>query len=218
MKLFPEFIIDEGDCGTFVFQFETNLLEDYFDLFKELMDRQFSSLDIKVDSIDRNSSNSVSIKIDARKLNDSPFSKLKDTIEAAERDGDLDGSVDYRLSAGPKMNSIFLKISIFIETALNSRQRSTEIIPLEGYSFDNLRKEIIEAIKDKRNFYIVKDYSEFLAAGDNSKDLFNRFVYNQYKIKYGTREYADVALMIHEGREKELIENYKDKLVKENWV
>jgi hypothetical protein len=45
-----------------------------------------------------------------------------------------------------------------------------------------------------------------------------KYEFNQYPVKYGTDEYADIVLLIKSGNLKELQATYKDKLKFTSWT
>lgn len=106
-------------------------------------------------------------------------------------------------------------ISKFAELASKEKTKTTEFLPLEGYDIEKMKEDIINAIRNKRNFLIIDSYDSYLSNQNKMDEM--EIVYNQYAIEFGTDEYADVALMIYEGNLETLRATYKDKLVTTSW-
>lgn len=125
---------------------------------------------------------------------------------------------------GRKMGKIYETIGKFVNTALNKELKKIEFLPLNGYPIEDLKKDVENAIKNKRNFCIIENYSDYLemrnggseGTGKNKEDT--KFYFNQLHMEYGTSEYSDVALSIMSGKLKELQENLIPKMKKINWI
>lgn len=101
-----------------------------------------------------------------------------------------------------------------VNDALRYKVRHTEFIPLTGYPLEDLQADVKNAISNKRNFCILRDYQEYLdSAGSN-----NVYRYNQYYVNYGTPEYADIAISIINGEMDELIKQIGPKIKFQDWV
>lgn len=92
-------------------------------------------------------------------------------------------------------------ISKFINCGLRKTLKNMEFLPLNNYDLSGLQDDIKAAIENKRNFCILRDYNEYLKMSEERK-----YQFTQKIIKYGTSEYADVALLIHSGKLDELRE------------
>lgn len=99
----------------------------------------------------------------------------------------------------------------FEEAALRKELKSTEFIPLDGYSYDNLSNEIKGCVAGKRKLCIIKNFDEYLNRN-------NQYMYHQHVIEYGTQEYYDTVVLIYEKKFDELKAKYADKLVLESWI
>lgn len=112
------------------------------------------------------------------------------------------------------LDSIYKAIDSFVNACLRHKLRTTEFLPIGGkdYSVENLQSDVKRAISMKSNFCLINTYKEFL---DNEKT--QKYIYNQYFIKYGTDEYSDVAIDIMGGDLKSVQKKYKSKLKLTNW-
>ena len=113
---------------------------------------------------------------------------------------------------GDSMNVFQEIINSFLECALKKELRTTEFIPLHGYSKEELQKDIQGAVKNKRKLCVIKDFSEYKAMSDEKK-----YVFHQYIIEYGTHEYSEASILLFNGDLKKLQEMYEKKLVLEDW-
>lgn len=119
-----------------------------------------------------------------------------------------------RMTGIPKdlLNNITFVIEDFKNSALEKELKTTEFIPLTGYPVEKLKADIMEAIKNKRNFCLIEKYSDY-------KKFFNHEVtkLRQYKVLYPSNDYSEVALSIYEGDLKSLREQYIPKLEEVDW-
>lgn len=106
-------------------------------------------------------------------------------------------------------------ISKFAELASKEKTKTTEFLPLEGYDIEKMKEDVVNAIRNKRNFLIIDSYDSYLSSQSKVDEM--EIVYNQYAVEFGTDEYADVALLIYEGDLETLRATYKDKLVTTSW-
>jgi hypothetical protein len=118
-------------------------------------------------------------------------------------------------------NEFLTFVEAFTSRAIESMLRSSEFIPLSGYSFSNLKKEVVEALKANRKFIIIKDYDQYLGmkpSGTNSGFNFDIKVIDP---KENRDEYAEVYCILQKNTPKQaqkiLKERYKDQLQRENW-
>ena len=109
-----------------------------------------------------------------------------------------------------KLNKI---INTFVNSGLKKELKTTEFIPLEGYSVSNMQDEILKAVEGKRKLCIIKDYQEYLDGGIEK----GSYRFNQYMIEYGTDEYYDAVILISGGDFDTLRKMYAPKLKEENW-
>lgn len=108
----------------------------------------------------------------------------------------------------------------FEQLAFEKERNNLEFIPLSGYSADNLSVEIKDTVEKKRSLLIIKSYKEFLRSNSsNSKvNIEDKFVFNQYRIEYGTKEYFDAVLMIYNKDLSGLRKTYAKKLKETKWL
>lgn len=185
------------DNNKIVFIFETNLLNRYFPNLKGLVE---NDKDVPSDTeVEQRNSNTALISF-------SPGPESGNNIQK-------DGGGQYRVAIDSrKVDSINRVLSKFTRCALKKELMSTEFIPLEGYSEENMKSEIIEAVKGKRKLCILKDYNEYLSMQE--KDL---YIFHQHILEYGTDEYVNAVLYIRNGNIQKLRELYGDKLVLTDW-
>lgn len=106
-------------------------------------------------------------------------------------------------------------INSFIKESVSKKILSTEFIPLDGYPVSDIEKDIVEALKNKRDLCIIKDYDEFLS--NRNRD--NAYIkYTQRVLKYRTVEYSRAIVMIRSGEFEEFKKMYKDRLVLNEWI
>ena len=113
---------------------------------------------------------------------------------------------------GSGVTSLFKVLNSFVNSAIKKELKITEFIPLSGYPIEDLQKDIVAAVKGKRNLCIIGEYSEYL-----ERQKSGVFSYHQYMIDHGTEEYVDVAILIKEGKLDELRKLYQPKLVYTEW-
>lgn len=95
-----------------------------------------------------------------------------------------------------KLNDVINK---FVNCGLRKTLKTVEFLPLNNYELSGLQEDIKSAIENKRNFCILRDYKEYQKMSEERK-----YQFTQKLIKYGTSEYADVALLINSGKMDEL--------------
>lgn len=103
-------------------------------------------------------------------------------------------------------------IENFAGTALRYELEHTEFIPINGYPIENLQKDILESVKNKRNLCVIRSYDEYLKMEKEQK-----YQFNQVYLNYGTQEWADLVLMIQEGDLDEIRKVYSSKLEFTEW-
>lgn len=100
----------------------------------------------------------------------------------------------------------------FTNNSLGHKMKITEFIPLSGYPIEKLQEEIVDAVKEKRNLCIIKDYQEYLRSNTDK-----RFVYTQKDLFYGTLEYSKAVILIWRGDLEKLVKRYKSSLIVKDW-
>lgn len=188
------------DNNKVVFILETNLLIRYFPNLKGLVE---NDKDVPSDiEVEQRNSNTALIS----------FSPGPESGSSVQKMGDKDSS-SYRIAIDSrKVESINRVLNKFTRCALKKELMSTEFVPLQGYPEENLKEEIVEALKGKRKLCILKDYDEYLSMQEKEQYLFHQCI-----LEYGTNEYVDAILYIRNGNMKKLRELYNDKLVLTDW-
>ena len=144
--------------------------------------------------------------------------KYKDSLQGLKikKETDNKASLYFAPMVNPqkdvitKLNKI---LNTFVNSGLKKELKTTEFIPLEGYSISNMQDEILNAVKGKRKLCIIKDYQEFLDSGTKK----GNYMFHQYMIEYGTDEYYNAVILISGGDFDTLTKMYKPKLKLESW-
>lgn len=110
------------------------------------------------------------------------------------------------------LNNITFIIDDFKNSALEEELKTTEFIPLNGYPVEKLKADMMEAIKNKRNFCLIEKYSDYKKFSNHEITKLR-----QYKVLYPSNDYSEVALSIYEGNLKNLREQYIPKLEEVDW-
>lgn len=187
------------DNNKVVFIFETNLLNRYFPNLKGLVE---NDKDVPSD-----------IEVEQRNSNTALISFSPGPESGNVQKTESNGGGAYRIAIDSrKVESINKVLNKFTRCALKKELSTTEFVPLTGYPEENLKEEIIGALKGKRKLCILRDYDEYLNMQD--KEL---YVFHQYILEYGTNEYVDAVLYIRNGKLSKLRELYSDRLVLTDW-
>lgn len=109
-----------------------------------------------------------------------------------------------------KLNDV---INRFVNCGLRKILKTTEFLPLNNYELSNLQSDLKDAIANKRNFCILRDYNEYLEMSKKK-----RYQFTQKIVKYGTSEYSDVAILINSGKLDELREWLDPQLSFCEWI
>lgn len=115
-------------------------------------------------------------------------------------------------------------VGSFTSRAVEIMLKNSEFIPLDGYSFKNLKKEVVEALKANRKFIIIKDYDQYLnmeePGNSNTSARFN-FDIKVIDPLENRDEYAEIYCVLQKNTPKQaqkiLTEKYKDQLQREDW-
>ena len=124
---------------------------------------------------------------------------------------------DTKAAVSVDMGNLSYIINEAVKDALRYKVRHTEFLPLSGYPLEDLQIDVKNAISNKRNFCILRDYQEYLDSG-SSKDSISKYRFNQYYVNYGTSEYSDIAISIINGEMEELINQNSPKIEFQDWV
>ena len=196
------------ESNVFTLEFSSDLVRDYFNNLRGmLLDKKdvLNNLEITRKSGD---TAKISFKVSREEM--SSMSKKTSTINSILDDknipeeikssmmdyiGDKDMevsviSVDGSDTSNPlgKVNHV---INSFISSALKDRLKSTEFLPIANYPVENLKEDVLNALRGKRNLCIIDDFENY-----KNQTTQNTYFFNQYIAKYGTSEYADVVLML----------------------
>lgn len=112
------------------------------------------------------------------------------------------------------VNKIENIVSMFVRSGIRKELKTTEFIPLYGYSIENLSKEIIQAYKNGRNYCIVKDYDEYLNMVEKNEYKFHQYVLSK---ELNKKDYMDVTLLIYNKNIEEVRNKFEKKLKLKNW-
>lgn len=177
----------------------TNLFNKYYTNFNGLIKLKLNNREIPINTEIKRLSNTEA-QISFPLPNDSRIEKVDDT----------------KLKVGINFNAIksfFVTIDKFVISALKAEFSSVEFLPIDetDYSLENLKSDVKEAIKNKRNFVLLHTHKEFLEGSsisnyksDNTKK--KTIKYNQVYISYkdDASDYSNIALMILNGQMNEL--------------
>lgn len=186
--------IYDANSKQMVIEFNNNLIENHFEILKECVE-------------ENKSMGSLPSDLEVKKVSDyrciiSFHIDIPDT-----KDGERIGRLPKNMTE--KISSVIEK---FREKAIKKEFMTTEFIPLNGYPLEELKKDIKEAIKNKRNFCVIDKYSDYLKFynGEITK-------LKQKKLYFLSNEYSDAAIYIYEGNMKKLKEIYKNQLEFVDW-
>lgn len=190
MRVTPDF---NSQTLTMTLTVESSLMNKYFANFKGMVMKQNSISGLEVN---QKSKNAATIT----------FPLPKDSMPKP-----FGGMMSISLNGNDlaQLKSVFDEFEVI---ARNRERRNIEFIPLDGYSFDEMSEEIKEAVTNKKDLMIIKDFSEFQKSEKTGKCNFN-----QYRLDYGTSEYADAVIMIWKKQKEALRKMYQDKLVYTEW-
>lgn len=110
------------------------------------------------------------------------------------------------------LTSLVNIIESFAGTALRYELEHTEFIPISGYPVEDLQKDILASVKNKRNLCVIASYDEYLRMEKEQK-----YQFNQVYLNYGTQEWADLVLMIQDGDMDAIRNAYLPKLEFTEW-
>ena len=118
----------------------------------------------------------------------------------------------------------------FYKKIVKKKFKTTEFIPLSGYSWKDLKKDVKAAIESKRNFCVLETYQSYLdlcgpeeVSGkrvekkEPDKDG-NQYLVKHLDVPYMSDDYCNIAILIETDGEKDLKEIYTPKLIKSDWI
>lgn len=220
------------ESNIFTLEFSSDLLKDYFnnlrgmlldnkDVINSLVITRKSKTTAKIEfkvsreEISKLGKRTSRSAIDSLLKDENLPEELKSSMKNLLNNSDIEASIisidanDMNSSFG-KVNSV---INNFISLALKDRVITTEFLPITNYPDDGLAEDVVNALKSKRNLCIVDDFENY-----KQQMQLNTYEFNQYEVKYGTSEYADVVLMLVNKEFKEFRKYYTDKLVNTTWI
>ncbi len=106
-------------------------------------------------------------------------------------------------------------IEVFVESATKYMLSRREFLPLYEYPIDDLKKDVVNALENKRDLIVIDKYSTYL---ENQKK--GELKFNQCVVKYDTDKslYSDTVLLITQGKISEWRKLFEKKLVFTEWV
>lgn len=177
------------------FEFKTYFLESHYEILQKCINERVNTGQLPEET-------------ECKKL-------TKDSVLISFPAEDLHSNSNSRNGVLPKKYSepIGDLLEEFRKKSVKKELSTTEFIPLSGYPIEDLQVDIKNAIKAKRNFCIIDNYSEYLRfnRGESQK-------LRQKKLNYLSNEYADAAISIYEGDLKNLKAAYEDKLETVEWI
>lgn len=178
-----------------IFFVESNLLIDYFSNFSGLIKK---NIEIEGTKVERMNESKAMISFPLPE--ESQITKVSEDKMAISLRSDI-------------VDKITDVINRFASAAIRKKLRTIEFLPLHGYPEEDLKNDVVSGVKAKRNFTILKDYSEYKAMERRSE-----YNFNQVFLRYGTPEYSDAALDILKGDINALEERLKNKFKRCEWV
>lgn len=181
----------------------SNLIEKYYPNFSGMLKKGVKRATIDVSRVDKTAANII-ISLD--KSNSSIGSV--GTAEISENLGMIKAAIDKNMFI-----EIIGVIDKFSQSALLKEFQTSEFCPLSGYDFEKLKEDVEAAIEAKRNLIFVDSFENYRRAVDTMNLKFD-----QYLVKYGTSEWADMVLLIMSGDFEKLKNIVTPKLKVMNWV
>ncbi len=205
----------------------TNLLETYFNNFETLLfESPLPRLDIRNLKVVRQSSDTAVVTfnwhmppVDTEEVKDLSEEDRDNIGKTMGIDKDsISGSVRaIKLDENDLTNPLvaFKKfLEKFVYLSMRNRLGNTEFIPLSGYPKSDLQHDLMNALSDKRDFCIVETFNDYKKNANNHfQDSFSNLL-----IKYGTSDWADISILIYQGKFKELTSLYKPLLKNTVWI
>jgi hypothetical protein len=149
----------------------------------------------------------------------SPILGSNDFIEVKLSYGDRYSEENLQMMCQEVANTLVTFLQEFQSTAVGYMMAHSEFIPLEGYSFENLKKESTAALQANRRFILIKNYDQYLSINPQTGTCkFDIKIIDPVENK---DEYAAVYCILQKNPEeaqKELIKKYSDQLVEDDWT
>lgn len=149
----------------------------------------------------------------------SPMLGSNDFIEVKLSYGDRYSEENLQMMCQEVANVLLTFLQDFQSTAVGYMMAHSEFIPLEGYSFENLKKESTAALQANRRFILIKNYDQYLSINPQTGTCkFDIKIIDPVENK---DEYAAVYCILQKNpkdAQKELIKKYSDQLVEDDWT
>jgi hypothetical protein len=102
-------------------------------------------------------------------------------------------------------------VAKFTQSAMRHRLKRTEFIPLYGYPLEELQKDVVAALKAKRNLCIIDTYENYLQMREKE------YSFPQHYIEFGTSDYSKTVLLLTKGDMDGLRQEWESKLKSLAW-
>lgn len=175
--------------GKLVIIYSNSLLGEFSNMFQDAIKKQFPEAEIKIIS---ETKHVISIPSDFNDFSENP--KLSEDDES-------------------QIDLIVETLEDFEEDAIMEKSGQYEIIPLEGYSVENIIEDIKSAVHDKRNLCIIDTYDNYQRY--NKGELFE---INHVKFEYLSDDYNDTVCYCLMGDIKGLGMKVIDKMSLGEWI
>lgn len=151
---------------------ESNLLINYYSNFEGMIKKNTNIDDLRVE---RTKKNEAMISF-----------PLPEDGTAVKVNGGMSISIPPMV-----MENITNSINRFTKAAMRNKLKTVEFLPLSEYPVEDLKKDMVAAVRAGRDFVLLQSYKDYLEMEKKGKYSFSQvFVYKR------TSEYADTALDI----------------------
>lgn len=194
----------DPEAKRFIIGFTSNLLKDYYPNLIGMLKQNFGN---KV-TVENKSSNAINIFVPvdkniASKLEEGNF--MGNAEQAENWANKVFNSKEFSSSI-EMLQDINILLSRFVGIASKKKSEATEFIPLDfdldqDYTYEEMVSDVRTAVENKRNFVLVEKYQVYKQICSSYEIKFLG-----KEIKYGTSEYADIAISIVTGDKKNMEE------------
>lgn len=182
----------DDNLDRIIIEYKNNLLKRHLDLFKKMVFNAGFPGGTTIEEISDNRSNLII-----------PYSAPKEDRIVNEQRTRIDEKLAKKIQT---------TLESFAKEAMNLETRQFEIIPLEGYPVENIKTDVQEAVKEKRNFCVIdhmNSYTNFTRGG---------WTMTQATFDYLSDEYCNIAVAANKGDLDEIYQIVKNKLKKTDWM
>jgi hypothetical protein len=181
-----------------VLMYKNNLLENNIDLFKSFLGT--SRLLPEGYSVEEFTRNKVMVHI-PYEIPESDGMKIGEKFAATGKTADM-------------MKEVQFIISRFCHAALGNEMKELEIIPLSGYPFAEIQKDVKRAIDAGRGFCIVDSMKNYESFAQGEKFSMCQAIY-----PYMSDTYCNIAIAVNEGPDMSGVKGLVgDKLQDYDWM